>query len=93
MKFKITPLNIISSTAIIIAVLLLFNQLNFFEYQLPAMKILFVVLFVIIAVVAFVSDLIFRKMIPSLKRLWLVEVSLITLTAVMMIVIKSIFGQ
>lgn len=92
MKLRITPLNIISSASLLAAVLVLFNQLDFFEFQVPVMKMLFAILFVICAVVAFVADMIFRKMIPSLKRLWLIEVSLITLTGVMMIVLKSIFG-
>ncbi len=91
MKFRITPLNIIAAAALLAAILLLFNQVEFFAFKVSGMKILFVILFFMAAIVSFISDVIFRKMIPSLKRLWLIELSLITLTAVMIVFLKSVF--
>ncbi|MEE1885977.1 hypothetical protein [Pedobacter flavus] len=90
MKIRVTPLNFIAAALLVFAVLLLFDQIQLFSIGVPAMKILFVVLFLVAAIVAFISDLIFRKMIPSIKRLWLIELSLITLTAVIVLILKSI---
>ena len=92
MKFKITPLNIVAAASFLGAILLAFGQLKLFTFRVSEMKVLFIVLFVMVGLVSFVSDLIFRKMVPSLKRLWIIELTLITLTVVIMVVLKSLLG-
>jgi len=41
------------------------------------------------AVIAFVSDLIFRKFIPSLKKLWIIESVLIVFIIILIFLIKG----
>lgn len=92
MRFKLTPLNIVAAMGLLAALLLLLNQFQIIAFQVSGMKALFVILFFMISLVAFVSDLIFRKIITSLKRLWIIELTLITLTVVIIIVLKNITG-
>lgn len=92
MRFKLTPLNIVSAMGMLAAILLLLNQFQIMAFQVSGMKTLFVILFFVISLVAFVSDLLFRKLIPSLKRLWIIELTLITLTVVVAIVLKTVTG-
>lgn len=53
---------------------------------------LFVLLCFLGALVCFVSDLIFRKMVPLLKNLWIVEMAFLVLTISMVLVIKYIIS-
>lgn len=40
------------------------------------------------AVIAFVTDLIFRKFIPSLRNIWITETSFIVFTLVLVVILK-----
>jgi hypothetical protein len=40
------------------------------------------------AIIAFISDLIFRKFIPLLRNLWVVECAFIVFTLVLMVILK-----
>lgn len=92
MRIKLTPLNLVAGVAVLASILLITGQFSFIPIRVSGMKVLFLVLFMVTAVVAFVSDLLFRKMVPSLKRLWIIELSLITLTVLFIILLKSLIG-
>ena len=93
MRIKITPLNIVAAAALMAILLLLFNEVRLFSFQVSGMKTLFVMLFLMIAIVAFISDILFRKLVRSLKRLWVIELALISLTVVIAILLKGLMGQ
>ncbi|MBE9602070.1 hypothetical protein [Pedobacter sp. MC2016-24] len=87
MKAKLTPLNLTSATCLVAAVLLLVKP----EPQQPQhvnMTGFMVGFCILIAVVGFVSDLIFRKFIPDLKKLWIVEGMMILITIILMFILK-----
>ncbi|WP_316821440.1 hypothetical protein [Pedobacter gandavensis] len=90
MKIKLTPLNIISAIFLTIAAVLLFEKrppVNEKSINLYPILIGFSVL---ISVVAFVSDQIFRKFIPQLKKLWIVESTVILFTVLLFFIINSV---
>ncbi|MCD0488493.1 hypothetical protein LPB86_09640 [Pedobacter sp. MC2016-14] len=41
------------------------------------------------AIIAFIADLVFRKFIPLLRKLWVVEGLLIVFTLVLMLILRS----
>jgi len=56
-------------------------------------KVIFIALSVLVFFVSFLSDQIFRKFIPSLARLWMIQLLVVVLTAVFILVLKiSVFG-
>jgi len=55
-----------------------------------SVNVLLLALCLLGALVSFVSDLIFRKSIPSIKKLWIVEGAFIVFTLVLILVIKIV---
>jgi hypothetical protein len=56
-------------------------------------KGLFIAFGLLVFFVSFLSDQIFRKFIPSLARLWIIQCMVVILTAVFVLVLKlSVFG-
>jgi len=84
---KLTPLNIVTSGCLVVALLMLFSP----GEQLPVQKGvngLLTGLCFLAAIIAFISDLIFRKFIPLLRNLWVVECAFIVFTIVLMVILK-----
>jgi hypothetical protein len=82
MKLRLTPLNIVSSLLLVsIAYQLFFpDEIGFNELgSIPLIILLFL---------SFVTDQIFRRLIPQLKRIWLIELLFLIFVAVLMILIK-----
>ncbi|WP_432708235.1 hypothetical protein [Pedobacter sp.] len=87
-KFRVTPLNLITAICLVACG---FFVLEGFEGQVNRnFNDLFFMLCILAAVVSFVSDLIFRRSIPILKNLWIVETALIVFTVVMILIIKTL---
>lgn len=84
---KLTPLNIISSIGLVAGVMLMLSPKPALPIQ-GDMNTLVVVLIFLTAVIAFISDLIFRKFIPQIKRLWIIESALIAFTIILIIILK-----
>ncbi|WP_316792470.1 hypothetical protein [Pedobacter frigoris] len=86
MKVKLTPLNIVSALALVTAVLYLWYRKPPEHVDVSGILAFFSFL---VAVIAFVSDLIFRKFIPSLKKLWIIEGVLIAFIIILIFIIKA----
>ena len=88
LKIKLTPLNIVSALCLVFGVWILMDkQAIAIQSGLPVKGIL-VSFSLLAALVAFISDLIFRKIIPSLGRLWAVQLVLISFVIILIIIIK-----
>ena len=85
MKLRLTPLNIISSIFLIsIGELLLSTEdRNFSGIGLSSLIILFVI--------SFIADQLFRRLIPEQKRIWLFELVFLIFVAVLMTLIRVYF--
>jgi hypothetical protein len=88
---KLTPLNIITSASLVIGGYLLFSGAENLPVQ-QGMNGLVAGLCFLSAIIAFISDLIFRKFIPLLRNLWVVECAFIVFTIVLTIVLKLLLA-
>lgn len=85
---KLTPLNIVSAICLVAGAMILTKPAAANPVQVN-MNGLWAGLCMLTAIIAFISDLIFRKFIPLLRKLWVVEGMLILMTVVLMLILKS----
>jgi hypothetical protein len=82
MKLRLTPLNIVSSLLLVsIAYLLFFPDENGFRE-------LGIIPLIILLILCFITDQVFRRFVPQLKRIWLIELLFLIFVIVLMILIK-----
>lgn len=89
MKVKLTPLNIVSAICLVIAVLLLINKKEEGNPKYVDITGILVGFSFLTAVVAFISDQIFRRFILNLKKLWVVEGMLVIFITILIFIIKA----
>lgn len=93
LKVRLTPLNIISALSIMVVVSLIINKSWLLAPANVEFKGLFIALGLLVFFVSFLCDQIFRKFIPTLARLWLIQLMVVVLTVVFVFVLKiSVFG-
>ena len=86
MNLRLTPLNIISSVLLVsIAYLLIFPDENGWR-QLGTIPLL------VMFVISFISDLIFRRLLQDIKRIWLIEILFIIFVVILIILIQTQFN-
>lgn len=87
MKFRLTPLNIVTALGLALLVASFFEpatgrgQVNFggfYKWLLLAL-----------VVVTFVSDLVFRFALKSLKRIWIIELVFIAATVILILILQK----
>lgn len=86
MKLRLTPLNIFSSALLVsVGYLLLFPDESGWRYlgSIPL---------VILLLLSLISDLIFRRLIPDLKWIWLFELLFLIFVAILIVLIKTQFN-
>ena len=82
MKLRLTPLNILTSLLILSTIWLPLSpdEIGFSKFgRIP--------LFILI-ILCLITDQVFRRYIPELKRIWLIELLFLIFVAVLMILIK-----
>jgi hypothetical protein len=89
LKLKLTPLNIVSSAALVASVLLFAGKAQTPRPQTVDITGMLAWLSLLVAVVFFISDLIFRRFIPSLAKLWIIEGVLVIFIVILIFIIKS----
>ncbi|MEO8795285.1 MAG: hypothetical protein ABI390_07435 [Daejeonella sp.] len=83
MRIRFTPLNLVSSA-------LLVSGFYFLIFGLPAeFKGSSVIFIFLLAIICFVSDLIFRRKISELKRIWFFEILFIIFVALIIALIRG----
>ena len=86
MNVRLTPLNIVASFLIVsILYLLLFPDQH--GWRLLGAIPLFMIIFISI-----ISDLMFRRLIVDLKRIWLFELLFIIFVVMLIMLIKTVFN-
>lgn len=82
MNLRLTPLNIVSSVLLVsIAYLLIFPDAN--GWRLLGAASLFS-----IAALTFITDILFRRLLKDLKRIWIIESVFIIFVAILILIIK-----
>ena len=89
MKVKLTPLNIVSAICLVIAIMLLINRKDEGNPKYVDITGILIGFSFLTAVVAFISDQIFRRFILNLKKLWVVEGVLIIFIIILIFIIKA----
>jgi len=86
-KLRITPLNIVAALA------LAFLVASFFKTEPNRGHVDFSVFYKVIlggmALVAFITDMIFRFIFKDLKRIWFVELAFISLTVILFLILQK----
>jgi hypothetical protein len=88
MKLKITPLNFATAFFLIAAVYVWINGASVTGVQYKHLGMAISWIFLLFAVVVSFLDLTFRNFFPQTKNLWIIELSFITLTAILFLLAK-----
>jgi hypothetical protein len=88
MKFRITPLNFASAFFLIIAVYSWIYGVKISGYQFKQMGTTIGWIFLLFAVVVSFMDIMFRNFLVETKKIWIVELSFITLAAIIFLLVK-----
>ena len=88
MKFRITPLNFASAFFLIIAVYSWIYGVKISGYQFKQMGTTIGWIFLLFAVVVSFMDIMFRNFLAETKKIWIVELSFITLAAIIFLLLR-----
>jgi len=88
MKFRITPLNFASAFFLIVAVYSWIYGVQVSGYRFKHMGGTIGWIFLLFAVVVSFMDILFRNFFPETKKVWIVELSFITLAAIIFLLVK-----
>lgn len=88
MKVKLTPLNIITAVCLVGCVLLIFDKSTAVGPVNRAFNGLWIGICLLGALISFLSDMIFRKFIPVLRNLWVIECAFVVFTLVFLFILK-----
>lgn len=80
---RLTPLNIISAALLVISACLLIND------DLGSWRLLGTIPILVLFVLSFISDLVFRNLLSDIKRIWLFELVFIIFVAVLIVLIRT----
>jgi len=89
LKVKLTPLNIVSAICLVITIMLLINKKDEGNPKYVDITGILIGFSCLTAVVAFISDQIFRRFILNLKKLWVVEGVLVIFIIILIFIIKA----
>ena len=88
MKFRVTPLNFASAFFLVIAVYSWVYGIQISGAKLPYLSGALGWIFLLFAFVVSFMDIMFRNFFPQTKKLWIVELSFITLAAIIFLLVK-----
>jgi len=88
LKLKLTPLNIVTAICLVMAGLILFNKAKVTGTVEQQVSGLWLGICLLAAFIAFLTDQIFRKFIPLIRNLWVIEGAFIVFTLVFLFIMK-----
>ena len=88
MKTRITPLNFATALFIVIAIYIWIYGVKISGHEFKHMNAAVGWIFILFAVVVSFMDLMFRNFFPETKKIWIVELSFITLAAIIFLLVK-----
>lgn len=89
MKPRLTPLNIVTSAALVVLILTFIQENEMKAFGGHAFNTLFRIILGGIILVSLITDLIFRFLFKSLKRIWFVELIFISLTIILFLLLQK----
>lgn len=88
MKLKLTPLNFATAFFLILSVYIWINGAAITGMTFTHLGGAISLIFLLFAFVVSFMDIMFRNFFPDLKKLWLIELSFITLVVVIFLLVK-----
>ncbi len=88
MKFRITPLNIATAFLLVLSAYVFIYGIKIANSPFQHWKGTISIIFLFFAIVVFYLDIMLRNFFPETKKLWLVEISFIVLTTVILLLVK-----
>jgi len=88
MKLRITPLNIASAALLVLAVYTFIKGATVMGSKTIHLGTATGLIFLLFAFVVSFMDVMLRNFFPETKKLWLIEISFITLAAVIFLLVK-----
>jgi hypothetical protein len=88
MKIRITPLNFATAFFLILSVYIWINGAAITGMTFPHLGGAISLIFLLFAFVVSFMDIMFRNFFPELKKLWLIELSFITLATIIFLLVK-----
>lgn len=88
MKFRITPLNIVGAIAAAFGLYYFLTLESTYPNMNPKGFLIWIL--AALVVVTFITDLIFRFTLKSLKRIWIVESTFIIITVILMVILQKV---
>jgi hypothetical protein len=88
MKIRITPLNFATAFFLILAVYIWINGAAITGMKFPHLGGAISLIFLLFAFVVSFMDIMFRNFFPDLKKIWLIELSFITLATIIFLLVK-----
>jgi len=88
MKFRLTPLNFFSAFFIVLAIYIWVNGAATVGVQVHQLGGTIGWIFLLFAFVVSFLDLMLRNFFPETKKIWIVELSFITLTVIIFLLVK-----
>ena len=88
MKLRITPLNFASAFFLVVAVYSWIYGVKISGHQFKNMGATIGWIFLLFAAVVSFMDIMFRNFFPETKKIWVVELSFITLAAIIFLLVK-----
>lgn len=84
MKLRLTPLNILTSVIVVSIIYLLIYR------DTEGWRVLGTIPLILLAVLSFITDLLFRRFIKDIKRIWIIELVFIIFAAILMLLIQGL---
>ena len=88
MKIKITPLNFATAFFLTLAALVFTKSITIAGVAFANMSVAISLIFLLFAFVVSFLDIIFRNFFADIKKLWLIELSFITLATIIFLLVK-----
>ena len=88
MKFRITPLNFATAFFLLLAVYIWIKGAGITGMKVPHLGNTIGWIFLLFAFVVSFLDLMLRNFFPETKKIWIVELSFITLTAIIFLLVR-----
>lgn len=88
MKIKLTPLNFATAFFLILSVYIWINGAAITGMKFTHLGGAISLIFLLFAFVVSFMDIMFRNFFPDLKKLWLIELSFITLATIIFLLVK-----
>ena len=84
MKLRLTPLNLLTSVLIVSIIYLLIYR------DAEGWRVLGTIPLIFLVLLSFLADLIFRRFIKDIKRIWIIELVFIIFATILMVLIQGL---